>query len=233
MKKEILIAIIAGIFILGGSILSSPHWFKYFFPDQYLEQEKIKPTETPIKNDNSNDSLNNSNADKELKKNGTENLVISRIELSPKDFKLPSYFYIEIENKGSRIIKNLEIIIDLGKAKYQEFDYSRSVGMTSIIDSNDKSFIKFEVPYIKENQTIEFYSLQSMPIFKSISMNASNMAFDKIYTYEEFVKSEEGENTESSGFDSFLTAMLSLVIIVFTIYFVIVLITFLNKLFKL
>jgi hypothetical protein len=63
-------------------------------------------------------------------------------------------------------------------------------------------------------------------------MNATNMTFDKLYTYEEFQKSEEGNVTESSGFHDFLIVMLSIVIIVFTIYFGIVIITYLNKLFR-
>jgi len=232
MKKEILIALITGIFILGGAILSSPHWFKYFFPEQYLEQEKITATETLSNVDNS--KLDKEKSDKENGEimSGTENLIISRIELSPKDFNIPSYFYFQVENKGTRTIENLDIIIDLGKAKYEKYDYSKKVEIYPITDSIDKSFLKFKVPKIKQNQSIEIYSLQTFPVFKSITMNATNMTFDKLYTYEEFQKSEEGNVTESSGFHDFLIVMLSIVIIVFTIYFGIVIITYLNKLFR-
>jgi hypothetical protein len=168
----------------------------------------------------------------ETSKSGTENLVISKIEISPKVFNLPSYFYIEIENKGTRTIENLEVLIDLGRAKYEDYDYSKSLEIIPLNDTNDMSFLKFKISLIKPNQSIQIYSLQSIPVFRSIVMNASNMTFDKVYSYEEYLKSEDGSYIESSLFESFLWIMFSLVIIVFTIYFVIVGIAILNRLFK-
>lgn len=229
MKKEILIAFITGVFILGGAVLSSPHWFKYLFPEKYLEQKQIKPIETSKKD---NESNKQSKTKDESPKSGTENLVVAKIEISPKDSNLPAYFYVEIENKGTRTIENLELLIDLGKAKYEDYDYSKSLDIIALNDTNDKSFLKFKVPLIKQNQSIQIYSLQSIPVFRSISMNAPNMTFDKIYSYEEYLKSEDGSHIESSSFENFLWVMLSLVIIVFTVYFVIVGVTYLNKLFK-
>jgi hypothetical protein len=232
MKKEVLIAIITGTFILGGAILSSPHWFKHFFPEQYLEQEKIKPTQLSSKYLNSASNKDDAASIDKNTKSGTENIVISRIELSPKDFQIPSYFYFQVSNNGTRTIKNLEITVDLGKSIYEEFDFSRKVEIHSIIDSLDRSFLKFNIPNFKQYETIDCYSLLTLPIFESITMNASNMTFDKIYSYEEFEKSEENIFNTSSGFRTFLTVMLSLVIIVFTVYFVIIIITYLNKVFK-
>jgi hypothetical protein len=229
MKKEILIALITGVFIIGGAVLSSPHWFKYLFPEQYLEQEQIIPIETSKKDI---ESKIESMDEDETSKSGTENLVISKIEISPKVFNLPSYFYIEIENKGTRTIENLEVLIDLGRAKYEDYDYSKSLEIIPLNDTNDMSFLKFKISLIKPNQSIQIYSLQSIPVFRSIVMNASNMTFDKVYSYEEYLKSEDGSYIESSSFESFLWIMFSLVIIVFTIYFVIVGIAILNRLFK-
>lgn len=224
MKGKIIIAIITGCFLLAGAVISSPHWFKHFFPEQYLEQENIKPERAiPQEKEDSK---------KDDKSTGTENLVITKIDLSSRDFNIPSYFYFEVTNKGTRTIQNLNLTIDLGKSKYQEFDYSKKITTSIKIDSTDKSFVKILCPEIKENETIEFYALTSAPTFNNITLNASNMTFDKKYTYDDYLTSEKDGISDDSGFYNFLIVILSLAIIVFAIYFTIVIITYLNKIFK-
>ncbi len=49
MKNKVVIAIISGLFIIAAAVISSPHWFKHFFPDLYLEQENLKPEKTKPK----------------------------------------------------------------------------------------------------------------------------------------------------------------------------------------
>jgi len=228
MKKDILISIIAGIFLLGGAVISSPHWFKYLFPEQYLEQENLIPVKTK-----SNESISKTSKENlSNKSSGTENLIIDRIELSTRDFNIPSYFYFRITNNGTRTMENLEVTIDLGKAEYREFDFSKKIEIEIAIDSIDKSFVVMKIPKMKENETIDFYSLNTLPVFENILMNASNMTFDKIYTYQDYKDSEDDRFASNGAFNNFLWIMLSLVIIVFTIYFVIVLIAYLNKLFN-
>lgn len=224
MKGKIIIAIISGLFLLAGAIITSPHWFKYFFPEQYLVQENIEPVRTKTTEKEINGNQENST--------GTENLVISRIDLSSRDFNIPSYFYFEVTNKGTKIIQDLNITVDLGKSKYQEFDYSKKIPSKIITDSTDKSFVKIIYPEIKENETIEFYALTSAPTFKNIILNASNMTFDKKYTYDDYLISEKDGVSNEGGFYLFLTVILSIVIVVFAIYFTFVIITYLNKVFK-
>ena len=210
--------------MLAGAIITSPHWFKYFFPEQYLVQENIEPvrTKTTEKGIDGNQE----------KPTGTENLVISRIDLSSRDFNIPSYFYFEVTNKGTRTIQELNITVDLGKSKYQEFDYSKKIHSKIITDSTDKSFVKIICSEIKENETIEFYALTSAPIFKNIIFNASNMKFDKKYTYDDYLTSEKDGVLNVGGFYTFFRILLSLLIVVFAIYFTILTIIYLNKVFK-
>ena len=227
-KTQVLLAILAGIFVIVAAIISSPHWFKYFFPKHYLEQEKLDPKK--IENTKViSDSINTKSLETK-EKAGIEDIVISKIELCPKNFRIPNYLYFEVQNKGTKTIKNLVVSVNLGKASYLSFDYTRNLNPKSQVDSLDKSFIKVICPEIKESEGVGIYLLLTQPNFEDILLHADNLTFDKQYSYSEYLSSSIQE--DSDNFHSFLIVCLSIVIIIFGIYFTVVIITYLNKLFK-
>jgi len=221
MKKEIIIATISGLFLIACAVISSPHWFKYFFPEQYLEQEKIEPQRKKEENKNVKEDTLSS------QQNAIGNLVISKIDLIPREFDLPSYLYFEVINNGTATIRDLTISVDLGKSKFQKFDYTKQVNSSITIDSTNKSFVKIFCPQIKETETIEFYFLNSSPFFKSIILNAKNMAYYKKYTYEEYLESQAKDSTTN-----IFVIVLSIAFVIFAIYFTVIAIIRLNRYFK-
>jgi len=149
-RTQIFIAIIGGCFAIFSAIILSPHWSKYFFPKQYLAQEKLDPSKTT----NTKvviDTVNRPSGKRE-EKEGVDDIKITKIELCPRNFKIPSYFYFEVNNSGSKTIKNLTVTVNLGKASYAYFDITKNLKLTTLTDSNDKSFLKIACPEIKENE---------------------------------------------------------------------------------
>jgi len=239
MRKELFIALIGGCFLTLAAILTAPHWSKYFFPNQYSEQENLSP---PIKNNHKTlekDTILNSNDEKkDTILIYAENISISKIQLTPRVFNMPSYLYFEVKNVGIANIKNMVITINLGQSKYEAFDISKQINSTIIKDSIDKSFVKIECPILKSNETIEFYALTSAPIFKNILFDASNLVYQKEYNYEDYISSTSKEeiakrkaNEDGDTFWIFLQIVAGCGIIIFSVYFTIIIIWRLNKYF--
>lgn len=234
-KIAIWVALITGLFVLAAAILSSPHWFKIFFPKQYIESEKIdfKKTINPqLKADtNTAISIDTKALVDPKEKDGTENLVISRIELSPKNFNIPSYLYFEIKNEGTKTLKNVSITANLGQAFYTAFDFTRNLSPTVKTDTLDKGFLQLVCPKIKENESIGIYLHISQPRFDNILLHADNMAFDKAYSYIDYQNS--ANHIERTGFQNFLRICGGITIVIIGGYFLYVFLTFCNRLFKL
>lgn len=216
-KTQISVAIITGLFVIIAAIISSPHWFKYFFPNQFVEEEIIQPQTT--KKDFSNSNFHPDSTAEFVKEEGTENFFISRIELCPINSNLPVYFLIEFKNKGTKTLKDLTITIDLGKSEYQQFDLQGSVSNSFNVDTTEKSKINLKLPVVSENETYIFYALLSLPVFKSILINGANLTFAKEYSYEEYLSSEVEKTTLLDGFIIFLVVLISIVLIVLAFYF--------------
>lgn len=223
-RNQIIGAIITGIFIIFGAIISSPHWFKLFFPDQYVEQEEVSPKVTTRKNIDSTESIDSSEVS-----SGTENLVIEKIELCPINSLIPSYFLIEIKNSGTKILNNLEIDIDLGRAKFQQIDIIKPNNSISSIDTSTSNRIILQYSKFEENESIIIYTLLSQPVFNSIKLSGSNLVHSKEYTYKNYVDSKLKKKSGLRPFFIFLILLSGLILLVLTIYFLMVTYTFLKR----
>lgn len=216
-KVQIFVAIITGVFVIIAAIISSPHWFKYFFPNQFVEEEIIQPQ--ILKKDFFNTEIPSDSSRNEIKNSGTENIVISKIELCPISSKLPAYFLLEFKNEGTKTLKDLTFIIDLGKAEYKQLEFLGPNNSTFIIDSTKKNIIYVKIPVVRENETYILYTLLSIPVFKSILINGSNLVFAKEYSYEDYLTSEVDKTSIIDGFLIFLIIIVSIILIVLTFYF--------------
>lgn len=208
-RTQIFIAILGGIFIVIGAIISSPHWFKYFFPEQFVEQEATQPKKT--KNESSEESNDNENRE-------TEVLTIERIELCPVSSKLPAYMYFELKNNGTKTLKNITLTLNLGRSSIQNIDV---IGNNVVrIDTSASNQLVVQFSRLNENDVKSVYCLLSQPMFSSITLNGENLKFAKEYTYKEFIENEGEERTDLGGFFVFLQILIGFILIVFALYFV-------------
>jgi len=208
-RTQIIVAILGGIFLLIAAIISSPHWFKYFFPEQYIEQEAAPSQKTEDKTIEKNKSENT----------GTENLVINKLELCPINSKLPAYFFIEIKNKGSKKLKNISLEIDFGRASIIGVDLTgnNSIEKQDTTKSNELFVLYSE---LVENETKSIYCLLSQPVFSSIKINGENLMYSKEYTYKNFIESDGVEKSKLSGFFVFLLLIFGFILFVFALFFI-------------
>ncbi len=225
-RNQIIGAIITGIFIIFSAIISSPHWFNLFFPDQYVEQEEVSPIVSTRKNKNvkSTESIDSSEVS-----SGTENLVIENIELCPINSLIPSYLFVEIKNSGTKKLNNLEIDIDLGRARFQQIDIIKPNNNISSIDNSTSNRIILQYSKFEENESIIIYTLLSQPVFNSIKLSGSNLVHSKEYTYQNYVDSKLKNKSGLSAYVIFLLVLLGVILIVLTIYFLNVIYTFLKR----
>jgi len=212
IKAQIIISVISGIFIITAAIISSPHWFKLIFPENYVEKEINEPE--LIKSS----KLTNSDEEK-ISNSGVENITIDRIELCPINSDLPSYFYLKLKNNGTKNIENFSVSIDFGRSKINDLDIN-NLGSYAFLDTSNVRILKLQYKTFDENDIIDIYCLISEPTFKVISINGSNLTFSIEYSYEQLLQKEHKETKNINGFIIFLLVLLGFILFVFSLYII-------------
>ncbi len=221
VRMQIIISVISGIFIIVAAIISSPHWFKLIFPENYVEKE-INAPEFIEKTD-----LNEINEEKEGN-SGIENITIERIELCPISSDLSSYFYLKLKNSGTKYIDNLSVSIDFGRSQINDIDI-KNLGTYAFLDSSKVSILKIQYDTLVENEVIDIYCLLSEPTFKVISITGSNLTLSIEYSYEQFLKKEQENNNNINVFFIFLMILLGFILFMFSLYIISIVYRLLKK----
>lgn len=198
IKGQVWTAVITGVFILAGAIISSPQWFKFFFPDQYIQQESLNPKILPGNNSSTTpltDSLGVTSVYE-----GTENIAIEELELCPVNSVLPSYFFLKVKNRGTKALRNLLVTVDFGRAKYEQFEYLVSTHNQKVsVDTTHNNKISISLPKMDKNDTYSLYCLLSQPVFSTITITGDNLRRAKEYSYQEFLNSEFEPDSKANG----------------------------------
>lgn len=215
-NTQVAIALLGGIFLIAAAIISSPHWFKFFFPEQYIEQEAVPTKKTK------NNSQENST--KEL---GIENLIINKIELCPVSSKLPSYLLVEIKNNGSKKLRNINLTINLGRASFNGIEILGN--NVKNVDTTKVNELIVTFSELIENDSKTIYCLLSQPIFNSIKINGENLKFSKEYTYKDFIENDSIKSSNLNGFFIFLQIVIGFILSIFSLYFVTIVYKLLKK----
>ena len=227
-KTHVWTVVITGLFIIAGAIISSPHWFKYFFPEQFLEQESIRP-ELLSRDASDEDKLKDS-LGLDSVETGIETIVIEELELCPVNSAIPSYFFLKVKNRGTKTLRNLLVTVDFGRAKYEQFDYFLSAhNRKASIDSTHNNVISVALPKLTKNDTFSMYCLLSQPVFNTITITGGNLRIAKEYSYQEFITSGFDQGSSSISFFGFLLVLTGLILIVFSAYFCMIVYHFLMK----
>ena len=207
-RIQISVAILGGFFVITGAVISSLHWFKYFFPDQFKEKEAIPSKTVSTEKKESSETSETS---------GTESLSIKRFELTPVLSDIPSYLYFELKNEGTKTLKELTVYIDLGRSTYTAIDV---IGNNiHSVDSTQSNQISITFSELFENDHKSIYLLLSHLVFNSIKIRGSNLNFNKEYSFDDLAKNEFSSE-ETSGFFIFLQILLGFILFIFAIFFV-------------
>jgi hypothetical protein len=164
---------------------------------------------------------------KELEKNKNARISINNVYVPPINTKIKSILFAKIENTSPVIAEDLNIKVNFGESTV----YTCEVQPINIL-KNEKDLengtFEFNITTLKKEEEIYIYCQMSNPIFKSILVTGNNLVTSEKYTFEYYKSSlnsfiSKGQNLT---FFEFLGYALSLI---FTIYFTLLSIAFLNK----
>lgn len=162
--------------------------------------------------------------------NGIPQLELGKILIPPSPEKLPSIVVFEIKNPGSAITKEAHINIDLGAAKVIEYEIIGPKEEDVKTSGTNKSILNIDIKQVRPHESIYLYLHTSIPTFKKISTSSENTLGVKDFTLNDFLSKEEDKSSPS--FSGFLLFLLGGFILVMSFYFTIILISKLNRFFK-
>jgi hypothetical protein len=156
----------------------------------------------------------------------TANLTISNVYLPPINTVMDSAFFVEISNNSLNIAKDLSIKINFGEATVSKCE---TLPINVFKDQKEfkSSIVSFSIDKIENKDKLYIYCFLSNPIFESILITGPNLFSNKELTYANYnpIKTEA-----ASGFITFFKVIGTIIAVVFAGYFIIVIITFFNKL---
>jgi hypothetical protein len=193
---------------------------------------KVDKSKQTAQSDSSKQNANNQTA-KPVSAGGYAEFEILDLSLSPIDFRLPKYFYFEVHNKSNAGAYNVTVTIDLGRANLTDIEV-RSASVVQVFRSDSVSnLVKVNLSFIGKEESAYFYLLLTNPSYKRISVSSSNMITDLVRKYDGPQINSVSSGFISDEFMTFIRILAGIVLIVFTIYSLYVIISFLNRLFKL
>lgn len=163
-------------------------------------------------------------------KHGVSQLELGKIIIPPCPAKLPSILVFEIKNPGSAITKDVHINLDLGVAKVIAYEVIGPKGEDTKGSGSNKSILNIDVKQIRPHESIYLYLQTSIPTFKKISLSSDSTIRVEDFTLTDFLSSEESRTNPT--FNGFLLFLLGGFILVMSFYFTGILISKLNKYFK-
>lgn len=166
------------------------------------------------------------------KKRGAASIEIRNVQLSPIDFKLPNYFYFELHNSGSIPLEHISLTVDLGKANLKDYEIRSSSGYNLVSGGKDSNIIKLVFDLMNPDESVYVYTLLTAANFKKIVVNSDDITNTLSYTIDDLAKDAGNSRFFSGGLITFFKIIFAIVVIVFVIYAVIVVISNLNRVFK-
>ncbi len=127
----------------------------------------------------------NEQYEKEEEKNErTPSLDFSKVFVTPIDTKLPSSFYLEVNNSGRATAMNFILTINFGESQAHECEYVPYNVSADNISSG--TIIRTTIKELPEKQSLYVICTTNSPIFKSISVGGGNIEVEKKLTYEKY-----------------------------------------------
>jgi hypothetical protein len=155
----------------------------------------------------------------------TASLNISKVNMPPINTSQDSSFFVEIKNNSLNIAKDITVKINFGEASVTSCE-TLPKNVFQKEQNYNTSIISFPVGDIQKSDKFYVYCLISNPVFESILISGSNLFSNQVFEYKNLKREVK---IESSGFLTFFKVVATIVAVIFTIYFTIATISFLNK----
>jgi len=178
------------------------------------------------------------NVKKDEKQSLAMDLRFEKIELSPIDFKLPSYFLVEIKNHAPINTNEVDIQINFGDSSYERYEISPKDICKNLTDLNDKSILKIKCSNLIPNESVYIYAMLNHPVFNNISgvvkdrFRVGNIRTIN-YTYDNYKDSKRSKMSFFSGdVIGFFQFIFCVALIPLVGYLVLAILVFIEKLLK-
>lgn len=158
----------------------------------------------------------------------TANLTISNVYVPPINTSIESAFFAQIQNNSLNIAKDITVKLNFGES---------SVSKCETLPDNkfdehkvfNSSIVTFSAGDIKRKDSLYIYCLISHPVFDSILITGPNLFSNEVFEFDQ-LKPETADN--GSGFVTFFKVIASIVAVIFIGYFTFIIISALNRKFK-
>lgn len=183
---------------------------------------KVDRPETSAKKDNANKNQHAVYTD----------LEIDNLQITPIDSKLPSYLYFEVKNTGRETANKINLHIDVGRAKINDFELRPAESLHVMAGGKDSNILKILIDSMNVDETVYVYCQLSAPVFNAITLNSENLLSTSSLKFSDLKIGSSNREIISSSFMTYLRLLLGAFIFVAVAFFTIVLFGNLYRIFK-
>ncbi len=161
------------------------------------------------------------------KENETEdtNVKIQEVFLTPVSFDIPATFFLKIVNTGLNDAKDFTLLMDFGAAKIEKFSI-KPLNAISDTPVEEIGIKKLKIKNLLKDEAFYVSCFLSLPTFEKIVISGGNLSTQETLTFTSYRNRKEKS-------EAFWPVIVVLFGIPLGIYFMIVLMTLLNRFFKL
>ena len=162
------------------------------------------------------------------KSKDTANLTISNVQVPPINTSQNSSFFAEIENNSLNIAKDVTVRINFGESSVTSCE-TLPENFFKGHEGLETSIVTFSAGDIQKKDKLYVYCMISSPVFDSILITGANLFSNEKFEFKEL---KTKVSSESSGYLGFFKFVASAVAVIFIGYFTLVVLSLLNKKFK-
>lgn len=195
-------------------------------------------TEITFKIDRSkkNDFVSEEKGEASKKEKGTDTKVtpysdvrIENIQISPIDFDLPAYFFLELQNRGTKASSGDSIIIDFGRANIENCEIRPKDSCKIIAGDEGGNLLKIGTESTAPKQSIYVYALLTRPSFKKIIIESKDKTHSIFYSFDDYLKKIRDMGSSSGGYMTFWKVVGTIALFIFAAYLFIAFLVLLNR----
>ena len=140
-------------------------------------------------------------------------LTFPEVFITPVDTEIPSSFFAEIANSGTKAATTFDVSVDFGEATPDKCELVSSSG--TITDNSNSTVIKqWQVSELAVKQSLYLVCSLNAPFFKALSVGGGNLENDKQLTFLSYkAQREEDPTSFFEGLLKFVAAALSVILL--------------------
>ncbi|WP_153006790.1 hypothetical protein [Aeromonas schubertii] len=162
------------------------------------------------------------------KSKDTASLTISNVYVPPINTAIESAFFAQIQNNSLSVAKDVVVRINFGESSVSKCE-TLPVNKINAQETFSSSILTFSAGDIQRKDSLYVYCLISHPVFESILLTGPNLFSNTLFEFEQF---EPKSKHDESGFVTFFKVIGTIIAVIFIGYFTIIIISALNRKFK-